>query len=233
MPDLPVLEPNRPLDPVTAEHDRHTGRDPHYWRKRTYQGWPAKRKMLDRRLQGYPWQQQPCIVRARIDPGLSIEAYYRRQEAKGIFLPRPGPMISMMSTDAGVIPPLRPVSERTFTRVAVDLQGRSSRRAIKSPGRTGRSARHWARLQRCASSFLPRATAARTWFGAVPPIWSRALTEPSRVSTSKTSASICSLKRRSSSRTHLGEVLAAVYAVLHCVADDLVAVPEQQALAHR
>ncbi len=86
LPDLPVLEPSRPLDPVTAEHDRHTGRDPHYWRKRTYQGWPAKeRKELDRRLQGYPWQQQPCIVRARIDPGLSIEAYYRRQEAKGIF----------------------------------------------------------------------------------------------------------------------------------------------------
>ncbi|MBN0077602.1 hypothetical protein JTL69_34980, partial [Pseudomonas aeruginosa] len=86
LPDLPVLEPSRPLDPVTAEHDRHTGRDPHYWRKRTYQGWPAKeRKELDRRLHGYPWQQQPCIVRARIDPGLSIEAYYRRQEAKGIF----------------------------------------------------------------------------------------------------------------------------------------------------
>ncbi len=86
LPDLPVLEPSRPFDPVTAEHDRRTGRDPHYWRKRTYQGWQAKeRKELDRRLHEYPWQQQPCIVRARIDPELSIEAYYRRQEAKGIF----------------------------------------------------------------------------------------------------------------------------------------------------
>ncbi len=86
LPDLPVLEPSRPFDPVTVEHDRRTGRDPHYWRKRTYQGWQAKeRKELDRRLHEYPWQQQPCIVRARIDPELSIEAYYRRQEAKGIF----------------------------------------------------------------------------------------------------------------------------------------------------
>ncbi|MCT2410093.1 hypothetical protein MNU23_00020 [Pseudomonas aeruginosa] len=86
LPDLPVLEPSRPFDPVTAEHDRRTGRDPHYWRKRTYRGWQAKeRKELDRRLHEYPWQQQPCIVRARIDPELSIEAYYRRQEAKGIF----------------------------------------------------------------------------------------------------------------------------------------------------
>ncbi|HBO4049578.1 TPA: hypothetical protein NIC38_004317 [Pseudomonas aeruginosa] len=86
LPDLPVLEPSRPFDPVTAEHDRRTGRDPHYWRKRTYQGWQAKeRKELDRRLHEYPWQQLSCIVRARIDPGLSIEAYYRRQEAKGIF----------------------------------------------------------------------------------------------------------------------------------------------------
>ncbi len=37
-----------------------------------------------KRNQKYPWQQQPCILQARIDPALSIEAYYRSQEAKGI-----------------------------------------------------------------------------------------------------------------------------------------------------
>ena len=37
-----------------------------------------------RRNAAYRWQQQPCILRARIDPQLSIEAYYRDQEARGI-----------------------------------------------------------------------------------------------------------------------------------------------------
>ncbi|AVI82327.1 hypothetical protein XJ28_00345 [Pseudomonas syringae pv. tomato] len=45
-------------------------------------------------------------------------------------------------------------------------------------------------IQRPASSSWPRATAARTCSGAVPPIWLRALTEPSRVSTANTSCSI-------------------------------------------
>ncbi|MGN5933529.1 hypothetical protein ACNQR4_31255, partial [Pseudomonas aeruginosa] len=63
------------LDPDSAHHDRQTGPDPHYWRMRTYQGWPAKeRKELDRRLHGYRSQQQPCIVRARNARGLSIAA---------------------------------------------------------------------------------------------------------------------------------------------------------------
>ncbi len=32
LPDIPELEPYRHLDPTTAEHDRKTGRPPHYWR---------------------------------------------------------------------------------------------------------------------------------------------------------------------------------------------------------
>src|SRR5690606_40172654 len=44
-----------------------------------------------------------------------------------------------------------------------------------------------------ASSFLARPMAARTWAGAVPPMWLRAFTEPSRLSTANTSSSMMSL----------------------------------------
>jgi len=32
LPEMPMLEKYRPLDPVTAEHDQQTGRPPRYWR---------------------------------------------------------------------------------------------------------------------------------------------------------------------------------------------------------
>lgn len=32
LPEMPLLEKYRPLDPVTVEHDRQTGRPPRYWR---------------------------------------------------------------------------------------------------------------------------------------------------------------------------------------------------------
>ncbi|MNY76227.1 hypothetical protein D3C86_2157430 [compost metagenome] len=37
-----------------------------------------------KRIDSYPWQSKPCIVEAKIDSNLSIELYYRSQEAKGI-----------------------------------------------------------------------------------------------------------------------------------------------------
>ncbi len=86
LPDLPVLEQSRHLDPVTAAHDAAIGRPERYWRDRTLEGWKrnsASRKLKEK-LASYPWQQQPCILRARIDPSLSIETYYRSQEAIGI-----------------------------------------------------------------------------------------------------------------------------------------------------
>lgn len=86
LPDLPVLEQSRHLDPVTAAHDAATGRPERYWRDRTIDGWKrnsASRKLREK-LATYPWQQQPCTLRVRIDPTLSIEGYYRSQEALGI-----------------------------------------------------------------------------------------------------------------------------------------------------
>lgn len=85
LPDLPVLEQSRHLDPVTAAYDAKTGRNPRRWRDQSEKGWLATGlKQLTQQLQQYPWQKQPCIIKARIDPSLSIEAYYRAQEAKGI-----------------------------------------------------------------------------------------------------------------------------------------------------
>ncbi|WP_235989096.1 hypothetical protein [Pseudomonas lopnurensis] len=85
LPELPVLEQFRHLDPVTAEHDRQSKRDPRRWRDMPYRVWEGRgQSKTMKRNQNYPWQQQPCILQARIDPNLSIETYYRSQEAKGI-----------------------------------------------------------------------------------------------------------------------------------------------------
>lgn len=85
LPDLPILEQSRHLDPVTAAHDAATNRPPRYWRDIDAKAWLRKEgKQLREKLVAYPWQEKSCILQARIDPGLSIEAYYRSQEAKGI-----------------------------------------------------------------------------------------------------------------------------------------------------
>jgi hypothetical protein len=85
LPELPVLEQFRHLDPVTAEYDRQSQRDPRRWRDMPYRAWQGRGQSETlKRNQQYPWQQQPCTLQARIDPSLSIEVYYRSQEAKGI-----------------------------------------------------------------------------------------------------------------------------------------------------
>ncbi|WP_336605441.1 hypothetical protein [Stutzerimonas stutzeri] len=86
LPDLPVLEQSRHLDPVTAAHDAASGRPERYWRDRTLEGWKRSSapRNLREKLASHPWQQQPCTLRARIDPELGIASYYRSQEAKGI-----------------------------------------------------------------------------------------------------------------------------------------------------
>lgn len=85
LPDMPILEQSRHLDPVTAAHDAASNRPPRYWRDINGKAWARKEgKQLRDKLAAYPWQQQPCILQTKIDPGLNIETYYRSQEAKGI-----------------------------------------------------------------------------------------------------------------------------------------------------
>ncbi|WP_240201719.1 hypothetical protein [Pseudomonas sp. PDNC002] len=85
LPDLPILEQSRHLDPVTAAHDTAVQRSPRYWRDIDIKAW-ARTAGRDLRAQvaAYPWQQEPCIREPHVDPQLSVEAYYRSQEAKGI-----------------------------------------------------------------------------------------------------------------------------------------------------
>ena len=92
LPDLPVLEQSRHLDPVTATHDAAIGRPERYWRDRTLEGWKrnSASRTLREKLASHPWQQHPCTLRARIDASLSMEDYYRSQQAKGIHAARKG-----------------------------------------------------------------------------------------------------------------------------------------------
>ena len=85
LPELPILEQFRHLDPTTAAHDRRSKRDPRRWRDMPYRAWEQRgRAEMMKRNRDYAWQKQPCILQSKIDPSLSIETYYRLQETKGI-----------------------------------------------------------------------------------------------------------------------------------------------------
>ena len=85
LPDLPVLEQFRHLDPTTARYDAQSGRPPRRWRDTNARAWQRRGQHESmRRNAAYRWQQHPCILLARIDPELSIEACYREQEARGV-----------------------------------------------------------------------------------------------------------------------------------------------------
>lgn len=85
LPDLPVLEQSRHLDPVTAEHDLRTGRPERRWRDQALVGWKTGgERRLKVQLERHPWQQHHCIVKARLSSTLRIQDYYRALEAKGL-----------------------------------------------------------------------------------------------------------------------------------------------------
>ncbi|MDN3555371.1 hypothetical protein [Halomonas maura] len=78
LPDVPRLEPFRDRDPVTAEHDRQTGRDPRYWRDLDIEAWKeGEGAALLKAQMDYPWQEQQC----RLTPRLGSR--YREQLAEG------------------------------------------------------------------------------------------------------------------------------------------------------
>ncbi|CBV42808.1 hypothetical protein [Halomonas elongata] len=78
LPDVPRLEPFRDCDPVTAEHDRKTGRDPRYWRDLDIEAWKeGEGAALLKAQMDYPWQQQRCLLTPRL--GQVEMAVYREQ----------------------------------------------------------------------------------------------------------------------------------------------------------
>ena len=87
LPELPLLEQFRHLDPATAEHDRQASREPRRWRDTTYRRWSrVGRAEQMKRNREYPWQQQLCILQARIDPSLTVQNYYAMQQGQGIVM---------------------------------------------------------------------------------------------------------------------------------------------------
>lgn len=49
LPDIPLLEPHRANDPVTAAHDKETGRDPRYWYNMSNAAYEVKIKQMYQR----------------------------------------------------------------------------------------------------------------------------------------------------------------------------------------
>jgi hypothetical protein len=80
LPDIPRLEPFRHLDPVTAEHDRKTGRDPRYWRDLDLTTWQAEAIAHHKAVLEYPWEQRHCQLTPQLGK-VEMATYRERQQA--------------------------------------------------------------------------------------------------------------------------------------------------------
>ncbi|MDY6816990.1 MAG: hypothetical protein SV598_14270, partial [Pseudomonadota bacterium] len=66
LPDVPIFEPFRPRDPVTAQRDERTGRDPFKWRKMSPEDWRKNHEQTYRdRLRSTNFHH-PCILDTHI-----------------------------------------------------------------------------------------------------------------------------------------------------------------------
>ncbi len=78
LPDMPRLEPFRHLDPVTAEHDRQTGRNPRFWRDLDLETWQkGEGAELLRSQRQYPWGRRQCRLTPKL--GSMDMPTYRQQ----------------------------------------------------------------------------------------------------------------------------------------------------------
>ncbi|MFP3979102.1 hypothetical protein [Marinobacter sp. KMM 10035] len=80
LPDTPRLEPFRHLDPVTAEHDKQTGRNPRYWRDLDLDSWKdgeGWRELYQRQRQ-YPWGSRACKLTPQLGR-ISMEEYRQKR----------------------------------------------------------------------------------------------------------------------------------------------------------
>ncbi|MCC4266200.1 hypothetical protein LL240_17345 [Oceanimonas baumannii] len=75
LPDMPRLEPFRHLDPLTAEHDRNTGRHPRFWRDLDLKAWSdnegAERAKAQR---AFEWNKLKCQLTPQLGK-ISMEEY--------------------------------------------------------------------------------------------------------------------------------------------------------------
>lgn len=114
LPDLPILEQFRHLDPTTATHDREYRRNPRHWRDMNHADWESHgRGEMMQRTRDHKWQTRPCILQARIDPTSPSKPITAARKPRA-FRPHPRPRISP-SADADLgtqpeHPPTRPCS---------------------------------------------------------------------------------------------------------------------------
>ncbi len=82
LPDTPRLEPFRHLDPVTAEHDRKTGRNPRYWRDLDLESWKEGKGWTEvhRYQNEYPWGSRVCKLTPQLGK-ISMEEYRKQRPA--------------------------------------------------------------------------------------------------------------------------------------------------------
>ena len=82
LPDVPRLEPFRHLDPVTAEHDLRTGRNPRFWRDLDLEAWKQGegKEWLKRQVE-YPWDKRRCKLTPQLGK-ISMEEYRKQRPAE-------------------------------------------------------------------------------------------------------------------------------------------------------
>ena len=75
VPDMPRLEPFRQMDPVTAEHDQKTGRNPRFWRDMNLEAWQqGEGAEWLKRQTDYTWDKRTCRLTPQLG-NVSIQAY--------------------------------------------------------------------------------------------------------------------------------------------------------------
>ncbi|WP_298450321.1 hypothetical protein [uncultured Marinobacter sp.] len=81
LPDTPRLEPFRHLDPVTAEHDKQTGRNPRFWRDLDIEAWKQGEgvEWLKRQAE-YPWGKRKCKLTPQLGK-VTMEEYRQKRPA--------------------------------------------------------------------------------------------------------------------------------------------------------
>ncbi|MDN6319814.1 MAG: hypothetical protein L0J77_08610, partial [Marinobacter sp.] len=81
LPNVPKLEPFRHLDPVTAEYDKQTGRNPRFWRDLDIDAWKQGEgaEWLKRQTE-YAWSTRKCKLTPQL--GKISMAEYRKHRSR-------------------------------------------------------------------------------------------------------------------------------------------------------
>lgn len=81
LPDMPRLEPFRHLDPLTAEHDRNTGRPARFWRDLDLKAWSDNEGAARAKaLRAFEWNKLKCKLAPQLGK-ISMEEYQANKAA--------------------------------------------------------------------------------------------------------------------------------------------------------